>query len=66
PLPHPRGSSVRDLVLRMPEDADITETYGVSQGIAAAAQMAGEDGSVVVAGSVVLAGKVLTEIGETG
>lgn len=47
----------------MPKGADIRKVPSVRQGIAEARELAGKDGCVFVAGSVVLAGEVLRELG---
>lgn len=63
PLDHPRGMTARELEERMPEGADIIRVSNVRQGVEEARKLAGEKGCVVVAGSVVLAGEVLKELG---
>jgi dihydrofolate synthase/folylpolyglutamate synthase len=63
PLDHPRGRTVRELEKGMPEGSDIISVSNVKQGIEEARKLAGEKGCVVVAGSVVLAGEVLRELG---
>jgi folylpolyglutamate synthase/dihydropteroate synthase len=63
PLDHPKGRTVRDLEGHMPEGADIKSVSTVKDGVVLARKMAGERGCVVVAGSVVLAGEVLKELG---
>jgi len=63
PLDHRRGRTVRELEEEMPEGADITKVSNVTQGIEAARRLAGEKGCIVVAGSVILAGEVLRELG---
>jgi len=63
PLDHPRGRTVRELAEAMPEGADLKKVSNVTQGVEVARRLAGEKGCVVVAGSVVLAGEVLKELG---
>jgi dihydrofolate synthase/folylpolyglutamate synthase len=62
PLNHPRGRTVMELEDEMPEGADIKRVFNLRQGIEEAQRLAGEEGLVVVAGSVVLAGEVLREL----
>ena len=66
PLDHPRGRTVRELEVEMPEDCDIKRVSDVRQGIEEALKLAGRKGCVVVAGSVVLAGEVLRELEKEG
>jgi dihydrofolate synthase/folylpolyglutamate synthase len=64
PLDHPRGRTVRELEVEMPEDVEIKSISNVRQGVEEARKLAGEKGIVVVAGSVVLAGEVLKVLAE--
>jgi dihydrofolate synthase/folylpolyglutamate synthase len=62
-LDHPRGKTVQELEEGMPQGADLRKASTVKQGIDTARSLAGEKGCVVAAGSVVLAGEVLKELG---
>jgi dihydrofolate synthase/folylpolyglutamate synthase len=66
PLDHPRGRTVRELEVEIPEGCDIKRVSDVRQGIEEALKLAGRKGCVVVAGSVVLAGEVLRELEKGG
>jgi dihydrofolate synthase/folylpolyglutamate synthase len=66
PLDHPRGRSVLDLEKGMPEGVDIRKVCDVRHGIEEARRLAGQEGCVVVAGSVFLAGEALRELGKMG
>ena len=66
PLDHPRGRTVRELEVEIPEGCDIKRVSDVRQGIEEALKLAGRKGCVVVAGSVVLAGEVLRELEKEG
>ncbi|MCJ7500200.1 hypothetical protein MUP29_08085, partial [bacterium] len=59
----PRGKTVQELEEGMPEGADIVKAPTVKQGLDTARSLAGGKGRIVVAGSVVLAGEVLKELG---
>ena len=64
PLDHPRGMTVEEMEGKMPEGCHIQKVSDIRQGISVARKLAGKDGRVVVAGSVVLAGEVLKVLGE--
>ena len=66
PLDHPRAKTVLELEEKMPESVDIKRVPNVRQGVDVARKLAGEKGCIVVAGSVVLAGKVLEILREDG
>jgi len=63
PLDHARARTVPELADGLPQGAVIHRAASVRQGVGMARQLAGETGCVVVAGSVVLAGEVLRELG---
>jgi dihydrofolate synthase/folylpolyglutamate synthase len=65
PLDHPRGMSVEKMEGEMPEGSDIKKVYNTRSGIEVARALAGKEGRVVSAGSVVLAGEVLEELRKT-
>ena len=62
-LDHPRGKTVQEIEEGMPEGAEIVKAPTVKQGLDTARSLAGVKGCIVVAGSVVLAGEVLKELG---
>ena len=63
PVNHPRALGVEELEDRVPENAFVTKSYSVMEGVEEARGAAGDAGCVVVAGSVVLAGEVLEILG---
>ena len=59
PLDHPRASSMDQMLERLPEGTVARSAKSVRHGLELARDWAGENSTVVVAGSVFLAGKVL-------
>ena len=59
PLDHPRALNILELEKKVPGNAHVLKASNIEQGIKEARKLAGENGCVVVAGSVVLAGEVL-------
>ncbi len=66
PLDHPRAVLIEELRRKMPENALIKTAVTTEQGIELARNMAGEEGCIVVAGSVILAGEVLRQLKKEG
>lgn len=62
PLAHPRACSLEEMKRRMPGGARTTSAPTVAEGLKEAASQAGEEGTVVAAGSVFLAARVLEEM----
>ncbi|MDF1535333.1 MAG: bifunctional folylpolyglutamate synthase/dihydrofolate synthase [bacterium] len=64
PLDHPRAAGVREMAGQFPEGFEVRSAESVSHGLKMAREWAGESGTVIAAGSIVLAGKVLEELGK--
>lgn len=66
PLDHPRARTAGEMAEEMAEGLDVRLVHSVGEGVEEARRQAGEKGTVVAAGSVVLAGAVLRELGKEG
>ena len=63
PMDHPRAARVQDMARKLPGGFEMRSASSVPRGLELAREWAGESGTVIVAGSVFLAAKVLEELG---
>jgi dihydrofolate synthase/folylpolyglutamate synthase len=62
PLDHPRAADVREMAGKLPDGFEVRSAESVRHGLELAREWAGESGTVIAAGSVFLAAKVLEEL----
>jgi dihydrofolate synthase/folylpolyglutamate synthase len=63
PLDHPRAADVEEMAGKLPDRFEVRSAISVGAGLEVARKWAGESGTVVAAGSVFLAAKVLEILG---